>query len=372
VPTNGRRSRTGGNERISLVVVDALQISRELTGVGRQALMLGEQLRERPLPLPLEVRCPADVADVLAAAFPRNARIRTPIRHSRPRLLRIAYQQLVAPLRDRPTALIICLGDQAPLWGRARVMLVVNDVRRLAAGRTSGRLEAWFYRFVMPRAARRAHALVTISETTRADLEDLVGRRAAVLAHHPPPRVDNPSRGGDHLLIVGALRPYKGIETVLRALAEVPSSTQPLLVFAGPDEGRLGELRNEAARLGVGGRVQFAGWVTERALDKLRRAALGTVNPSTYEGYGLGVAESLGYGLPTIASDIPAHREVAGEAALYFPPGDASALANHLARICADEDLRLRLATAGLVRARQLAHAEPSWRTLLLTAAGVD
>jgi glycosyltransferase involved in cell wall biosynthesis len=367
-----RRSRTVSNERISLVVVDALQVSREMTGVGRQALMLGEQLRAQPLFLPLEVRCAADIADVLAAAFPRDTRFRTPIRGSRPRFLRIAYQQLVAPLRDAPTTLLVCLGDQAPLWGGARVLLVVNDVRRFAAAKTNGRLEAWFYRFVMPRAARRAHSLVTISETTRVDLERLVGRRADVIAHHPSPRVDEPSRGGSHLLTVGALRPYKGVETVLRALAELPAPTRPLVVFAGPGEGRLDAFQNEVERLGIGSHVRFVGWVPERALDKLRRTALGTVNPSTYEGYGLAVAESLGYGLPTVASDIPAHREVAGEAALYFPPDDASALADRLNRLCADDGLRLRLAAAGLLRARQLAHAEPSWRTLLLAAAGID
>jgi glycosyltransferase involved in cell wall biosynthesis len=354
------------------VVVDALQVSREMTGVGRQALMIGERLREKPLPLPLEVRCPADIADVLAAAFPRNTRVRTPIRRSQPRFLRIAYQQLIAPLRDASTTLLVCLGDQAPLWGRARVLLVVNDVRRFAAAKTSGRLEAWFYRFVMPRAARRAHSLVTISEATRVDLERLVGRRAALIAHHPLPRPHVPSRGDSHLLVVGALRPYKGVETALRALAELPAPTRPLMVFAGPVEGKLDAFQTEAECLGIGGSVRFVGWVPEDELDELRRTALGTVNPSTCEGYGLAVAESLGYGLPTVASDIPAHREVAGEAALYFPPGDSGALADRINRVCADDGLRHRLAAASLARAGQLAVAGPSWRTLLLDAAGLS
>lgn len=330
--------------------------------------MLGEQLREQPIPLPLEVRCPADIVCVLAAAFPPDTRFRTPIRRSRPRLLRIAYQQLVAPLRDARTTILVCLGDQGPLWGAARVLLVVNDVRRLVAAKTSGKPEAWFYRFVMPRAARRAHALVTISHATRASLEELVGRRAEVIAHHPPPRVDRPSRGGSHLLIVGALRRYKGVETVLRALAQLPTSARPLAIFAGPGGRRLHALQDEVMRLGIGRHVRFLGWVPDRTLDKLRRTALATVNPSTYEGYGLAVAESLAYGLPTLASDIPAHREVAGEAALYFPPGDARVLADHLTRICAEGGLRLGLAEAALLRARRLAHSEPSWPAVLAQA----
>ena len=93
------------------------------------------------------------------------------------------------------------------------------------------------------------------------------------------------------------------------------------------------------------------------------------MNPSTYEGYGLPVAESLARGLPTIASDIPPHREVAGEAALYFEPGDASALARTLERLAGDGELRQRMGELARARSEELAGTGAGWGELIASAA---
>src|SRR5204862_7098793 len=132
------------------------------------------------------------------------------------------------------------------------------------------------------------------------------------------------------------------------------------VVVAGPTEGRAHGLRDLAERLGVAAQVELAGWVDESTLQRLYETAVATVSPSSYEGYGLPVAESLAYGLPTIASDIPAPREVAGEAAAYFPVGDAAALAGRLRAVLSDP-----------AAARPPAQELPSggWRELVLRLA---
>ncbi len=122
-------------------------------------------------------------------------------------------------------------------------------------------------------------------------------------------------------------------------------------------EGDVEPYRRFAERLDV----EFAGWVSEERLDELYRTARNRERVG-YEGYGLPVAESLSYGLPTIASDIPAHREVAGDAALYFPPGDPAALA---------EALAARPKQPGRARAqrsRELARLGPRWGDLIMEA----
>jgi glycosyltransferase involved in cell wall biosynthesis len=86
-----------------------------------------------------------------------------------------------------------------------------------------------------------------------------------------------------------------------------------------------------------------------------------------YEGYGLPVAESVARGLPTIASDIPPHREIGADAVLYFPPGDARALADRIAEARGRYD---ELAGAALARSAALARTRPTWRDLILEAAG--
>jgi glycosyltransferase involved in cell wall biosynthesis len=315
--------------------------------VGRQALALGPQLAGLPDRLALEVRCTVEARPLLERAFPPGTRFHTPLRRSRPRLVRLLYQQLVAPLRDPADVLLVCLGDQAPLFGRARRVLVVNDVRRLVRPRSAGRLEGALYRFLVPRAARRAHTLLTISEFSAAEIEQVLGLRARVVAHRlPRPRGVTPHSDGSHVLAVGADRPYKGLDTLRDALAQLDSG--PPLVLAGADA---------------------AGWVDDDRLAGLYAGALVTVSPSRYEGYGLGVAESLLHARPTIASDIPPHREIGRDAVLYFPPGDAAALAGLLAGVVADGALRGRLAAAAAARADELEHEGVGWREAILDAA---
>jgi glycosyltransferase involved in cell wall biosynthesis len=365
-----------GRRRVERIVLDALQVPAEFSGVGRQALGIGAQLHDLPPRLELEVRCPADVRPLLEPAFPSRTRFRTPVRRSRPRLLRLLYQQLLAPLADPRSTLLVCLGDQGPVWGRAPVLLVVNDVRRLVRPETSGALERWFYRLLVPLAVRHATVVATISEFSARELAQALGTQRAVrvVAHHPQPRAAAPhqSPADGHILTVGALRPYKGAETAIDALAALEPGERPELVLAGPVEGRGAALAERARAGGAGDRVRILGWLGEPELERLYEAALATVNPSTYEGYGLPVAESLARGLPTVASDIPPHREIGGAAVLYFEPGDVRTLAECLRRLVRDPELRAGLARSALERARELQQARPTWRELILDAAGAD
>jgi glycosyltransferase involved in cell wall biosynthesis len=360
------------------VVIDALQVSPDFSGVGRELIELGRDLSRMNPPIRFEVRCAKDMEPRFRRAFPDGTSFHTPLRTSRPRSLRILYQQLVAPFRDDSSTVLICIGDQAPVWGRARLIYVLNDVRRLTHPRTASLLERLYYRLVVARASRRADRLLTISEFSRGEIERVLepGQPVDVIAIHPgtdPSRKAAPQADG-RLLVVGAMRPYKGLETVVDALGSLKRSGDapvPEVVFAGGVEGSNGlvdELRSRASLAGVSDKLTFTGWIEDRQLEKLYRSAIATINPSTYEGYGLSVAESLAWGLPTIASDIPSHREIADEGALFVPPGDAEALAEAIRTIAGDESLRRGLAERGRERAAELAESGPSWGEAILGA----
>jgi glycosyltransferase involved in cell wall biosynthesis len=330
------------------VVLDALQIAPNFSGLGRQALSIGRELSRLPDEVELELRCAADTRPLLEPAFPLRTAVYSPIRATRPRLRRIAWQQAWEPARDRDPMLLVCLGDQGPIWGRPRVLLVVNDVRRLTHPETAPAAERAFYGALVPRAVRHAAVVTTISEFSRGEIRRVLGVDACVVADHPPPRVEQPSgRLDGHILVVGALRPYKGIDTVVEAVGRMKE--RPRVVVVG---------KGDVHAAGV----EYTGWMGEERLDELYRTAAATVSASQYEGYGLPVAESLSYGLPTIASDIPAHREVAGDAALYFPPGDPAALAEVLARP------RDGLGERALERSRELSRLGPRWADVIMDA----
>jgi glycosyltransferase involved in cell wall biosynthesis len=83
--------------------------------------------------------------------------------------------------------------------------------------------------------------------------------------------------------------------------------------------------------------------------------------PSYYEGFGLPVLEAMASGTPVVATTAGAIPEVAGNAAVLVPPGDAEALAGGIQRALEDRD---RLVAAGLERARRFRWASVAQRTL--------
>lgn len=359
------------------IVIDALQVAPEFSGIGRRVAEIGNSLREADSPLPLTVRCAADVAERLRAEFPAGTDFHTPLHSSRPRSLRIAYQQLVAPIFDRASTWLVCPGDQAPVWGRAPLVFVVHDVRRLTHPETSEKkIEAAYYRAVITFGARRARRIITISEFSRGEIQRILVPSCPieiVSAHPAPqePRPAAPTDGSLTFLTVGALRSYKGVETVIEALSKLDTNggSMPRVLCVGDAEGDGGyreRLAAYARQLKVDHCFELTGWLPDEELRDLYGRCAGTINPSTYEGYGLPVAESLADGLPTIASDIPPHREVAADAALYFEPGNAIALADLLGRVVREPGLRDDMTRRAIERSQRLSQGGVTWAQALL------
>jgi alpha-1,3-rhamnosyl/mannosyltransferase len=98
--------------------------------------------------------------------------------------------------------------------------------------------------------------------------------------------------------------------------------------------------------------VRFLGWVDDRTLDGLYRAARCLVFPSLAEGFGLPVLEAMARGTPVACSRTSSLPEIAGEAALYFDPLETAEIAVAIEQLLDDAQLRHRLRDAGLERAR--------------------
>lgn len=128
---------------------------------------------------------------------------------------------------------------------------------------------------------------------------------------------------------VSALVGYEGLDYLIRALEFLPDQYRVLLVGDGSDRPRLERLAEE---LGFGERVIFAGrqpaaevWQWYRALDVFVVPRRDTEVCRTVTPIKPVAAQALG--VPVVASDLPALREVTGGCALYPPADDAAALA---------------------------------------------
>lgn len=178
------------------------------------------------------------------------------------------------------------------------------------------------------------------------------GSRVMVVRHAPPPCDEKPPMPEErpYLLAVGELAARKDYPTLLRAFA-TGSAGDHRLIIVGPVGFRGEETLKLAGELDLADRLVIAGRVDDGKLASLYAGATALCFPSLAEGFGLPLVEAMRAGIPIVASDIDATREIAGDAAMRFPAGDVSALAEALRTITTDAELRARLATAGKQRA---------------------
>jgi glycosyltransferase involved in cell wall biosynthesis len=210
------------------------------------------------------------------------------------------------------------------------------------------------------RAVTVAAAVVTITQALAREVHTRFAPSCPVetIPDAADPRVfrEVTAPGPARAVYLGQLMPWKGVDVLLRALAQTPDL--PALVIGGRqgDDPRRDELRRLATELGVAERVEWAGWLPPaEAWQRLRRGDVGVVPTRAGGGKELSSSplklfEYLACGLPVVASDLPALREVVrdGENGLLFSEGDPHALAAALARLAADRGELERLAAGAL------------------------
>ncbi|HLZ28936.1 MAG TPA: glycosyltransferase [Chloroflexota bacterium] len=127
------------------------------------------------------------------------------------------------------------------------------------------------------------------------------------------------------------------------------------LVLTGtPDESRWSRRSVALAeRLGVMRSVCFAGDVPNENIPNLIQRSRLLVYPTWCESFGLPLAEALAMGAPAVAADIPACREVGGDAARYYAPGDPASMAVAIGELLASPESSRTLAAAAQVRGQQ-------------------
>ncbi|SET85783.1 glycosyltransferase family 4 protein [Oceanicella actignis] len=148
------------------------------------------------------------------------------------------------------------------------------------------------------------------------------------------------------ILFLAVMTRRKGARTLLEALARLSAegvAWEATIAGGGPD---LAPCRELAVRLGLGGRVRFAGMVDADEAQRLMRWADVYVCASSHEGLPIAILEALRAGTPVLTTPVGAIPEGApeGRGALHFPVGDDAALARLLAGLASD---RARLAALG-------------------------
>ena len=102
----------------------------------------------------------------------------------------------------------------------------------------------------------------------------------------------------------------------------------------------------------------------EETLGVLYAHCICLVFPSFDEGFGLPPIEAMSAASPTIVSDIPVHREVLGDAAIYCDPRSPGSLKEKMQQVVEDSDLRRKYIARGLERCRLYSWERTATQTL--------
>jgi glycosyltransferase involved in cell wall biosynthesis len=281
-----------------------------------------------------------------------------------------------------------------PLWSPWPTVVTVHDVIQFVLPEYAWRKISRVYFGLVSRAARRAEAIITVSERSKEDIVNLLAvppERIHVIGN----AVDDsfyPVRdawllgavrerygiGSRFILYFGGFDLRKNVPRLIEAYARLPEHVRReyQLVIAGRYQ-HLGhplfpDPRATVQRLGLEGNVIFTGQIREQDKAPLYSAATVFAFPSLYEGFGIPVLEAMACGTPVVTSNRSALPEVAGDAGLLVDPYDTEAISAGLADLVEQQTLRDEQARRGLDRARKFTWRQVAEQTVRVYRQVVD
>ncbi|KQT10828.1 glycosyltransferase family 4 protein [Ramlibacter sp. Leaf400] len=240
-----------------------------------------------------------------------------------------AWEQLQLARRARGATLLSLAGSGPLLHGDH--VLALHDANVFANPQFFTRAYGAWHRTLRPLLARRARALITVSNFSRGELARYCGVPEAKFtvigdsAEHMLDVVPDEDvldrlgvRGRVFALTVGNQTPNKNIGEAIEAFIACHAPDARLVVAGGGADKVFPTVRRQSAP-----NVVFAGRVTDEELAALYRHARVFVFPSIYEGFGVPPLEALTLGCPVIARRASAVPEVlAGSADFYTEPAE--------------------------------------------------
>ena len=204
------------------------------------------------------------------------------------------------------------------------------------------------------KVARRLDPLIVVSESTRRDVVREFGVDASKtrlvlhgidhLQFRPMPEV----KRRDDLIVACASAdvPLKGLIYLIRAYAML-LKTHPDLKLKVIGRLREGNTSDELRALGIMDKVEFVGGLTDDDITRIYNEATIAVSPSVYEGFGFPCGEAMSCGTPVIATNGGSLPEVVGDAGIVVPHSNPPALAEAIAAMLNDPEMRARYGQAG-------------------------
>jgi len=268
-----------------------------------------------------------------------------------------------------------------PVVSRAKKLVIIHDViaetyPSLTLPTVAARL---FWKAKVALGRLQADAIITVSDYSRRGILErlkIAPDRVFVVGEASDPvfRVlDNPqltphlkslgiTDGGRTIVYVGGFSPHKNLEMLVSVFARLASReaySDVRLVMVGGYKKEVFHsyfetIKAEVCRLGIDGRVVFAGYLSDEDLVVVLNLSTCLVLPSLMEGFGLPAVEGSACGCPVIATKESPLPGLLGRAGLYIDPSSSAQLEQALCCVLDSESLRRQMRSDGIAAASRL------------------
>lgn len=242
-----------------------------------------------------------------------------------------------------------------------------------------------YYRYFVPRYARKATRVATVSEYSKQDI--------AVRYHVPPDKIDvvyngahdafqplsedektsvrsRHTNGARYFVYAGAVQPRKNVDNLFRAfdLFKAQYKLPHKLVIVGRLAWKTGSALDAYNQMKHKSDVVLTGHLGRAELAQLMGAAEALTYVSLFEGFGIPIVEAFQCNVPVVTSNVTSMPEVAGDAALLVDPLNVNAIASAMHRITTDVNLRNNLVAKGKTQLQKFTWeltAKRLWQTMM-------
>ncbi len=300
------------------------------------------------------------------------------------RVPRMVWMQTLAPrlLRRQQVDVAHFTNGMVPVASPVPTVVTIHDMSLTLYPRYHPPRRVLLNRPLVDLAARRADAIITVSQSAKRDIVRLYGlqpERVHVVHEAAAPEFrpvhDTTERervrrryglADRFILYVGTIEPRKNLPKLIEGFARRRKSGDlpHQLVCAGPYGWLSRDIEDRIERLQIEDAVRFTGYVPFEDLPALYSLAEMFVFPSLYEGFGLPVIEAMACGTPVITGHVGALSEVAGGAVEHVDRLDAESLGDAIVGLARSRERRENFSALGLRRSHSFSWERAARETL--------
>jgi glycosyltransferase involved in cell wall biosynthesis len=292
------------------------------------------------------------------------------------------WDQLAVPrvIREEKLDLIFNPKYSIPLTAKCKTVYVCHGMNWAVLRLPKPWYDYVSHRFLIPLYARKADAIIAVSNTTKQNMVDhfkLPPEHIHTVYHGVADRFKQAIPGDilddirsqyklpeQYFLYTGQIYPPKNFGRLLKAYARVGPSLGIALVVVGEQRWFYKKELALIDQLGISSWVVSLGWINHENLPSIYALAKALIFPSLYESFGLPLVEAMAVGTPVVTSNRYATKELADGAGILVDPESVDSIAEGLRKVTYDNGIRKQLIEAGRERARAFCWKKCAHKTI--------